>query len=69
MKVLIWLGCIFVATLLNLMLGYVTGYMIARGLALCITFFIAHKLCKKWDEHKEDQKWLSEIVVQKEESK
>lgn len=56
MKVLIWIGCLFVATVLNLMLGYATGIKAGYFVFYAVVFFVANKLCRKWDEHKKAKK-------------
>ena len=53
MKVLIWVGCFFVATLLNTILGYATGIKVGYLIFYFAVYFVAKKLCQKWDEHKE----------------
>ena len=52
MKVLIWFGCIFVATILNTLLGYVTGIKAGYLVMYFGVYFVARKLCQKWDERK-----------------
>lgn len=56
MKVLIWIGCIFVATILNTLLGYATGFKIGYLIFYLGVYFVAKKLCDKWDEHKSKNK-------------
>ena len=52
MKVLIWIGC-FLQRL------YSTPYQVTQGLKVgylifyFAVYFVAKKLCAKWDEHKE----------------
>lgn len=53
MKVLIWIGCFFVATILNTLLGYATGIKAGYLVFYFAVYFVAKKLCNKWDEHKE----------------
>lgn len=53
MKVLIWIGCFFVATILNTILGYATGVKVGYLIFYFAVYFVAKKLCTKWDEHKE----------------
>lgn len=52
MKVLIWIGCFFVATILNTLLGYATGIKAGYLVFYFAVYFVAKKLCNKWDEHK-----------------
>lgn len=51
MKVLIWFGCFFVATLLNTILGVFLGVRAGAVLLYFIAFYPAKKLCDKWDRH------------------
>ena len=53
MKVLIWIGCFLVATILNTLLGYATGFKAGYLVFYFAVCFVAKKLCNKWDEHKE----------------
>lgn len=53
MKVLIWIGCFFVATILNTLLGYATGIKIGYVIFYLAVYFVAKNLCAAWDEHKE----------------
>lgn len=50
MKVLIYAGCLLVGTILNMILGNVTGYRAGALLLYVIIVFVANWLCKKWDE-------------------
>lgn len=52
MKVLIWFGCYFVATIFNTILGYATGFRIGYLVFYLVVGFVAKKLCNLWDEHK-----------------
>ncbi len=52
MKVLIWFGCFFVATILNTLLGYATGVRAGYLVFYLVVYFVAKKLCNLWDEHK-----------------
>ena len=62
MKVLIWFGCIFVATILNTLLGYATGIKVGYVLFYFGIYFVARKLCEKWDEHQEAKKRQAEFA-------
>lgn len=53
MKVFIWIGCIFVATLLNTLLGDIIGIKAGYMVFYFVVCFVAKKLCDKWDEYKE----------------
>ncbi len=53
MKVLIWIGCLFVATILNTLLGYTTGIKAGYLVFYFAVYFVAEKICNKWDKHKE----------------
>lgn len=68
MKALIWFCCLFVATILNMVLGYMTGYKAGYGIFYLIVAYFAKKLCNKWDEHKEEKRWLSEVTANKSQS-
>lgn len=50
MKVLIWILCITVATILNALLGYATGIKVGYFVVYFVVYFVAKKLCDKWDE-------------------
>ena len=52
MKVLIWIGCFFVATILNTLLGYATGLKAGYLVFYFAVYFVAKKLGNKWDEYK-----------------
>ena len=54
MKVLIWILTFFVGTLLNTLLGYATGIKAGAVLLYIAEFFVARKLCEKWDERQKD---------------
>lgn len=51
-KVLIWIGCFFVATVLNVLLGYATGIKVGYFIFYLAVYFVAKKLCEKWEQHK-----------------
>ena len=53
MKVLIWVVCLFVASFFNVLLGEATGFRIGYILMYIGVSFVARKLCRLWDEHKE----------------
>lgn len=55
MKVLIWIGCFFIATILNVLLGYATGIKAGYLLFYLAVFYTSKKLCALWDEHKKKQ--------------
>lgn len=50
MKVLIWIGCIFAAAILNTLLGYAAGFRAGYLIVYLAVGFTAKKLCEKWDE-------------------
>lgn len=52
MKVLIWIGCFLVATILNTLLGYATGIKVGYFIFYIGVYFVAKKLCEKWDQRK-----------------
>ena len=49
MKVLIWIATIFVGTLLNALIGAATGVRAGALLLYLAEFYVAKKLCEKWD--------------------
>lgn len=55
MKVLIWFSTILVATVLNGLLGYITGIKAGYIVFYIAVYFVAKRLCKAWDEHKVDK--------------
>ncbi len=55
-KALIWIACILVATILNTLLGYATGVKAGYLVFYFAVYFVAKKLCDKWDEHLEVKK-------------
>ena len=61
MKVLIWVSCFFVATILNTLLGYATGVKVGYLIFYFVVYFVAKKLCSKWDEHKEIKEYKKKI--------
>ena len=65
MKVLIWIGCFFVATILNTILGYATGVKVGYLIFYFAVYFVAKKLCNKWDEHKEAKAEQKKATQQK----
>jgi hypothetical protein len=52
MKVLIWISTFFVGTLINTLIGYAIGIRAGAILLYIVEYYIAKKLCEKWDEHK-----------------
>lgn len=52
MKVLIWISTFFVGTIINTLIGYVIGIRAGAVLLYIAEYFVAKKLCEKWDEHK-----------------
>ena len=52
MKVLIWVGCFLAATILNTLLGYATGIKVGYFIFYIGVYFVAKKLCEKWDQRK-----------------
>lgn len=65
MKVLIWICCILLCVIVNLIFKY-NGVIlggIPTAFLFLITVGLAPLLCKKWDNHKqekEDQKYFEE---------
>ncbi|MBQ3118758.1 MAG: hypothetical protein IJC10_03240 [Clostridia bacterium] len=56
MKVLIWILCITIATILNALLGYATGIKVGYLVFYFVVYFVAKKLCDKWDERDEEKR-------------
>ena len=54
MKILIWVLAFFIGTIINTLLGYAIGIQAGAVLLYIAEFYIAKKLCEKWDEHKEE---------------
>ena len=52
MKVIIWVSSFFVITVLNVILGYATGFRAGFLVVYLLWFFFAKTLCRKWDTHK-----------------
>lgn len=52
MKVLIWVLTIVVGTIINTLIGYATGIKAGAVLLYIAEYFVAKKLCQKWDKHK-----------------
>lgn len=50
MKVLIWILTFFIGTVINTLIGYATGVRAGGVLLYIVEYFIAKKLCEKWDE-------------------
>lgn len=53
MKVIIWILTIFIGSFLNSLLAYAVGIKAGAFLLYIVEFYVAHKLCEKWDEHKQ----------------
>lgn len=69
MKVLIWFLTILVATILNALLGYATGIKAGYLVFYIAVYFVAKKLCQKWDERNQNNdvaglNQLNETVIQ-----
>ena len=54
MKFIIWVLTFFIGTIINTLLGYALGIEAGAVLLYIAEFYIAKKLCEKWDEHKKD---------------
>lgn len=52
MKVLIWISTFLVGTLINTLIGYAIGIRAGAVLLYIVEYYVAKKLCEKWDEHK-----------------
>lgn len=52
MKILIWVLCLFVASMINTVLGYLTGFKAGYLVLYLVIVFVAKKLCEKWENYK-----------------
>lgn len=52
MKVLIWILTFLIGSILNTLLGYAIGIKAGAFLLYIVEFYIAKKLCEKWDQRK-----------------
>lgn len=52
MKALIWISCFFIASILNAILGYLTGWKVGYLLFYIGVYYVAKKTYKKWAEYK-----------------
>ena len=52
MKVLIWIVCFFVATIINIMIGEALGFRLGYLLFYLVVSFVAKSLCSMWDKYK-----------------
>lgn len=55
MKVLIWISTFIIGSILNTFIGMATGIRAGSVLLYIVEYYIAKKLCQKWDEHKQDK--------------
>ena len=55
MKVLIWILTFFFGTILNTLLGYAIGIRAGAALLYIGEYYLARKLCEKWDEHQQNK--------------
>lgn len=49
MKIFIWIGCFFVATLINNLIGHIVNLKFGYLAIYLFVFFISKKLCEKWE--------------------
>lgn len=52
MKVFIWISSCLVFSVLNVILGEITGFRIGSVLFYIIWFYSARAMCKAWDKHR-----------------
>lgn len=52
MKVLIWILTFLIGSILNTLLGYAISIRAGAFLLYIVEFYVAKKLCEKWDERK-----------------
>lgn len=50
MKVLIWISTFLLGAIVNTLIGVATGIKAGSVLLFIVEYFIAKKLCEKWDE-------------------
>lgn len=55
MKVLIWISTFIIGSILNTFIGMATGIRAGSVLLYIVEYYIAKKLCQKWDEHKQEK--------------
>ena len=65
-KILIWVLCIFISSLLQVLLSYagIKGFLI-QGLILFTSIEVANKLCKIYDVHREEEKKTKQLLQSK----
>ena len=65
MKTLIWIGCFLVATILNVLLGSLTGFRIGYLLFYIVVSYIAKSLCNALDkkEKKKKEAWNAKLFA------
>lgn len=51
MKALIWIGGLLLLNLLNILLGYATGFRLGNVLIFLLWSFLAAFLCRLWNKH------------------
>lgn len=52
MKVLIWVGSFFIVTIINIILGFTTGFRMGYIPLSFSMMFVPMFLCRLWDKHK-----------------
>ena len=51
MKIVIWFLTFFVSSILNAILGYITGFKLGACLLYIVEYHIGKLLCERWDEN------------------
>ena len=60
MKVIIYILCIAIATFLNELLGYLTGFKLGSALLIIIMLLVSKKIYSLWDKHTERKKAIAQ---------
>ena len=55
MKAVIWILVFLVGTVVNTIIGYAIGIRAGAILLYAVEYYIAKKLCEKWDKHKNEK--------------
>lgn len=61
MKALIWILTFLLGSILNTLIGYAIGIKAGAVLLYIAEFYIAKKLCEKWDQRKEEKQSTKQV--------
>lgn len=64
MHVIIYVASILIVTLINVIIGLFTGYRAGHLVLYLVCFFIARKLCQKYDDAHEQRAARREILAE-----